>query len=325
MKFNSRMRFTFIFVAFFSFLFLIIPFNWIVIPIRFISLFITIFNTLSGFYVFNIKYKFIKNVSSKFILILQKLKLYNINREYWIINFFHAYTVSFFIYIISILPQDKYDSIMTGIFSSAITSIIIFHITFIYERYKFKQRLYELFQKLFHSLNNNIDKINLLLKMKNQQFDLTNLDDNIKYIEIEFKNLYTIINELLFNLNKYDDISFMSIDAYNNIISNKKIKNELKLLFIKILNGAINIRLVKFISMTQNISHKLSDNLVNSLKIVIMINETKNKLIKTNFINSSSNDIGKFFELLKEINQELSDINKIYEELFKEFEIIFKK
>ena len=77
--------------------------------------------------------------------------------------------------------------------------------------------------------------------------------------------------------------------------------------------------------MTQNISHKLSDNLVNSLKIVIMINETKNKLIKTNFINSSSNDIGKFFELLKEINQELSDINKIYEELFKEFEIIFKK
>ena len=128
------MRFTFIFVAFFSFLFLIIPFNWIVIPIRFISLFITIFNTLSGFYVFNIKYKFIKNVSSKFILILQKLKLYNINREYWIINFFHAYTVSFFIYIISILPQDKYDSIMTGIFSSAITSIIIFHITFIYER-----------------------------------------------------------------------------------------------------------------------------------------------------------------------------------------------
>ncbi len=54
--------------------------------------------------------------------------------------------------------------------------------------------------------------------MKNQQFDLTNLDDNIKYIEIEFKNLYTIINELLFNLNKYDDISFMSIDAYNNII-----------------------------------------------------------------------------------------------------------
>ena len=161
--------------------------------------------------------------------------------------------------------------------------------------------------------------------MKNQQFDLTNLDDNIKYIEIEFKNLYTIINELLFNLNKYDDISFMSIDAYNNIISNKKIKNELKLLFIKILNGAINIRLVKFISMTQNISHKLSDNLVNSLKIVIMINETKNKLIKTNFINSSSNDIGKFFELLKEINQELSDINKIYEELFKEFEIIFKK
>lgn len=330
MKFNSRTRLFFVYISFFSFLLLIIPFRYIIIFVRSFALFIFIMNILATIYFFHIKYEFFKKISFYSVLVLCRLKFYSINNKYWKVNCIHTYLLVLFIYIISTIPKSAYDSIIAGIFSSSITSVFIFHISFTYEKYKFKQNLYELYKNLFYLLDVEINRIEILLKIKDNQLSLSELKDNIGYIENESSHLYNISNCFLNNINNYDDISHISIEAYNNIIINKKINDNIKELIIKIISGSINIHLIKNLYMLRCSSDKLNEFSKDLLKIVLIAKEIEIKLITDNFNDNFSEDVtcnnlDILCQTLEKVQHDCLYLKEIYMELFKEFETIFNK
>lgn len=329
MKFNSRTRLFFVYISFFSFLLLIIQFRYIIIFVQSFALFIFIMNILSTIYFFNIKNKFFKKISFYSVLALCRLKFYSINNKYWKVNCIHTYLLVLFIYIISTIPKSAYDSIIAGIFSSSITSVFIFHISFTYEKYKFKQNLYELYKNLFYLLDVEINRIEILLKIKDNQLSLSKLKDNIRYIENESSHLYNISNCFLNNINNYDDISYISIEAYNNII-NKKINDNIKELIIKIISGSINMRLIKNLYMLRCLSDKLNEFSKDLLKIVLIAKEIEIKLLTDNSNDNFSEDVtcnnfDIFCQILEKAHHDCLYLKEIYMELFKEFETIFNK
>ena len=305
------------------------PFYCIVILVRSVVLFIFIVNILSTFCVFNIQYESLKKLSYRFVLIFCKLKIYNINNKYWKINYVHTYLLVFLGCVLSNLSENTYNSIMSGIFSGTITSVLIFHITFIYEKSKFKQNLYVLYKNLTYLLDIEINRINILLKIISNQFNLVDLKDNIKYIEIESSYIFDISNNFLNNVDNYDDISYISIEAYNNIL-NKKINDTIKELFVKIIIGSINKRLIKNLNILRYSSNKLNDFSRDLLKIALMAKEIEIKLIKANSNDNFSectihNDLDRFCQELERAHRNCMELKKIYTELFKEFEVIFNK
>lgn len=263
LRFYSRIRFKFINISFILFILLILPYILIKIILYLSIITLLSANILVVPLVFN--YKYFRFPVTKYIIArLIKLKIYSPNRELWKLNYYHTFLLIGVIFIFTFIDRDRYISIMSGLFTGSVVTAIFVYFSFSYEKFMFKNDLLELYKE------NNLLLKNFSLALFRLKNDICpnnkdNILQDISLLNSSWQNVLYTLDKTKKRVMSYDDSSFVSLDAYDRIISLGSMNKRLKEKFINILSLSINKMLVNLLNNTI-----LTCNSVSSLNTYIL-------------------------------------------------------
>lgn len=271
MLFHSRVRYYFVYIAIILFIFLILPFCliklllWTLIVILFLSnIWLTPY-ILSNYkkYFFGTKWLIDKFIS---------LKLYSKNINLWKINYYHTFLLVIIFTIISFLNENKYISLMSGLFTGAIISAIFSNFYFSYEKHLFYHLMSELYEKNIYLLGHIYENLSKLKSFSVDKLESSEAQEIAKKLQVSERSLNLNISQTKLEVGRYDDPSYMSFNAYYCIVNLNSISNKYKKLLLNIVGSSINVNLIACLNETKKLCIDIDDSNIELLKILIDIN-----------------------------------------------------
>lgn len=271
MLFHSRVRYFFIYIAIILFIFLILPFYFIKLLLWTLTVVLFLCNMWLTPYILSDYKKYFfgtKWLINKLVLI----KLYSKNINFWKINYCHTFLLVIICIIISLLNENKYISLITGLFTGAIISAIFSNFYFSYEKYTFYQLMSELYEKNIYLLDDIYKNLSKLKSCAIDKFESSEFQKIVRKLECSEKNLNLNIYQTKQELGRYDDPSFMSFNAYSCILNSDSISGSYKKLLLKIVGSSINVNFISCLNITKNLCFDIDGSNNDLLKILIDIN-----------------------------------------------------